>query len=54
MQRHAVCVLSGDAFGLQTAGYVRLGMVEPVPVLQEACRRIAALALEFMKETVND
>jgi arginine:pyruvate transaminase len=54
MQRHAVCVLSGDAFGLQTAGYVRLGMVEPVPVLQEACLRIAALALEFMKETVND
>ncbi len=53
MQDYAVSVLSGEAFGLQTAGFVRIGLVEPVPVLQEACRRLCALALDLVPEVQN-
>lgn len=53
MQDYAVSVLSGEAFGLQTTGYVRIGLVEPVPVLQEACRRLCALALDLISEVKN-
>lgn len=42
-----VSVLCGDAFGQQTLGCVRVGLVEPVEVLAEACRRIALLAHEL-------
>lgn len=44
LQRHQVSVLAGDAFGVQAAGHIRLGLVEPVAVLEAACREIAALA----------
>jgi len=46
LRRHAVSVLPGDPFGQQAAGHVRLGLVEPVEVLQEACRRMRLLAQE--------
>ncbi len=48
LRRHGVSVLPGEPFGLQAAGYLRLGLVEPVAVLQEACRRIRALALDIL------
>ena len=44
LERYQVSVLAGDAFGHQAAGHIRVGLVEPVHVLEDACRRIAQLA----------
>lgn len=45
LDEHGVCVLAGEAFGQQTAGHVRIGLVESVDVLTLACDRIKQLAL---------
>lgn len=39
-----VTTLVGDAFGPEAAGHLRLSMTYDLPVLEEACRRILALA----------
>jgi arginine:pyruvate transaminase len=48
LDRYQISVLAGDAFGQQAAGHIRLGLVEPVHVLEEACRRIAHLAASLL------
>ena len=50
LRQHSVSVLPGDPFGSQAAGYLRLGLVEPAPVLQEACRRIRVLAQHLLAQ----
>ncbi len=54
LRQHGVSVLPGEPFGLQSAGYLRLGLVEPVPVLQAACRRIRALAADLLAQRKPD
>lgn len=48
LKEQGVSVLSGDAFGDSTKGYVRISLAEPETRLAEAARRIAA----FMKGRV--
>ena len=50
LRQHGVSVLPGEPFGLQAEGYLRLGLVEAVPVLQEACRRIRVLAGDLLAQ----
>ena len=45
-----VSVLVGDAFGRQTEGFVRIGLVEPVPVLLDACEKIKQLTKALSRE----
>jgi arginine:pyruvate transaminase len=45
-----VSVLVGDAFGRQTEGFVRIGLVEPVPVLLDACEKIKQLTKALSSE----
>ena len=45
-----VSVLVGDAFGRQTEGFVRIGLVEPVPVLLDACEKIKHLTKALSNE----
>ena len=49
LARHAVSVLPGEPFGVQAAGHLRLGLVEPVPVLQQACQHIRTLAQDLVQ-----
>ena len=50
LERYQVSVLAGDAFGHQAAGHIRVGLVEPVHVLEDACRRIAQLAASLSEK----
>lgn len=47
-ERSGIVVLPGDAFGAAGAGHIRLGLVQPVPVLQRACARIAEVAMALV------
>lgn len=44
LDEHGVSVLAGEAFGPSAAGHIRLGLVLEAPLLEDACRRIAACA----------
>ena len=50
LERYQISVLAGDAFGHQAAGHIRVGLVEPVHVLEDACRRIAQLAASLSEK----
>ena len=52
LNHYQVSVLAGDAFGQQAAGHIRLGLVEPDHVLEEACRHIAHLAARLLEKRV--
>lgn len=53
LRQHGVCVLAGEAFGREAAGYLRLGLVLPVPALEQACERICQLARECLEAHVH-
>ncbi|WP_249673486.1 pyridoxal phosphate-dependent aminotransferase [Pseudomonas abieticivorans] len=50
LERHGVSVLAGEAFGPSAAGHLRLGLVLDSERLEEACRRIAACAVEILEQ----
>jgi arginine:pyruvate transaminase len=45
---YGVSVLSGDAFGSSTQGFVRISLAEPDARLTEAARRIAAFTKSLL------
>jgi aspartate/methionine/tyrosine aminotransferase len=45
---YGVSVLSGDAFGSSTQGFVRISLAEPDARLAEAARRIAAFTKSLL------
>lgn len=49
LREKRVATLAGDAFGLQSSGHLRLGLVEPENILVQACNRIRELASEVVE-----
>lgn len=49
LDEYGVSVLVGDAFGKQTEGFVRIGLVEPVEVLIAACEKIKKFAAQCIQ-----
>ncbi len=47
---YGVSVLSGDAFGASAVGHIRIGLIQGLDVLREACRRIERCFLALKKE----
>lgn len=50
LDEYGVSVLLGDAFGHQTEGFVRVGLVEPEHILKAACEKIKSFAMQCVLE----